>query len=489
MRLAWFSPLPPDRSGIAAYSAEALSALPGAWMVECFVDGPPAALLPLTPARACRSAFDFPRLHGQAPYDLVVYQLGNAGCHDYMWPYLVRYPGLVVLHDAQMHHSRAASLIRRGREDDYRAEFAFCPPEAPPEVTEFVVNGLQGSPYYLWPLRRIPLAASRAVAVHCDWLARELQDEAPDTPIAVIRMGTRPHDPSRRARVVGGPVGRAATAGPTLAAFGGLTHEKRIPQVLRAFGRTLEVAPGARLILVGETRDHYDVEGDLRSLGLAGRVTVTGYVPDADLDAWLDAADVCLCLRWPTSRETSASWLRCLAAGKPTVITDLAHTIDVPSLDPRTWQVQHASTQTASVAAPPRRGDAVAVAIDILDEDHSLELALRRLAVDAELRRTLGANARAWWQRHHTLAHMAEDYVVAVELARSTPAVPTARASLPAHLTDAGLSTLNALLAETGVGAIPGFEDLVAGPVGEKGAVRNSGRSRIGNPDSRPAAS
>ena len=37
------------------------------------------------------------------------------------------------------------------------------------------------------------------------------------------------------------------------------------------------------------------------------------------------AADICACLRWPTNRETSASWLRCLAAGRPTIVTDLAH--------------------------------------------------------------------------------------------------------------------------------------------------------------------
>ena len=81
------------------------------------------------------------------------------------------YPGLVVLHDAQLHHSRAASLIRRGRETDYRAEFAFSHPGAPASLAEFVVNGLQGSPYYLWPHRRVPLAAARAVAVHNAWLA------------------------------------------------------------------------------------------------------------------------------------------------------------------------------------------------------------------------------------------------------------------------------------------------------------------------------
>ena len=49
-----------------------------------------------------------------------------------MWPYLFRYPGLVVLHDAHLHHARAWSLLRRKRHEAYRAEFEFNHPEAPP---------------------------------------------------------------------------------------------------------------------------------------------------------------------------------------------------------------------------------------------------------------------------------------------------------------------------------------------------------------------
>ena len=57
-----------------------------------------------------------------------------------MWPYLVRYPGLVVLHDAQLHQARAQALIRQHREDDYRAEFAYCHPEASPGMADLVVG-------------------------------------------------------------------------------------------------------------------------------------------------------------------------------------------------------------------------------------------------------------------------------------------------------------------------------------------------------------
>ena len=90
--------------------------------IDVFVDEAVARVAPGT-----RSAHDFVWRHRQEPYDLTVYQVGNSSHHDYLWPYLFRYPGLTVLHDAHLHHARAAALLRTLRADDYRAEFA-CEP-------------------------------------------------------------------------------------------------------------------------------------------------------------------------------------------------------------------------------------------------------------------------------------------------------------------------------------------------------------------------
>src|SRR5688572_13064545 len=109
MRIAWFSPMPPGRSGIAAYSAELLSLLrPRYEAIDVFVDR--------NPARSedhVFSAHDVVWRQRRNPYDVTVFHLGNASCHDYMWAYLFRYPGLVVLHDAQLHQARALWLTRR----------------------------------------------------------------------------------------------------------------------------------------------------------------------------------------------------------------------------------------------------------------------------------------------------------------------------------------------------------------------------------------
>jgi hypothetical protein len=94
MRLAVFSPLPPVKSGIADYTAELLGHLGERHQVEVFV----ASRDELARWPAGRAAFtaqtahDFVWAAARTPFDLVVYQMGNAWCHDYIWPYLLPIP-------------------------------------------------------------------------------------------------------------------------------------------------------------------------------------------------------------------------------------------------------------------------------------------------------------------------------------------------------------------------------------------------------------
>src|SRR5437667_12718480 len=108
IRIAWFSPLPPVRSGIATYSAELLPRLGPEFDVDCFIDctcetgersswrTPTSgasvggrrlaeALSSTTEPQApvVFDAHDFGRKQQPAPYDLGVYPPGNAPCHDH----------------------------------------------------------------------------------------------------------------------------------------------------------------------------------------------------------------------------------------------------------------------------------------------------------------------------------------------------------------------------------------------------------------------
>jgi len=447
MRLAWFTPLPPERSGISAYSAELLPMLTDRFSIDVYCDAPPAAAPAGTRAF---DAHDFVWRHDQQAYDLAVYQLGNATCHDYIWPYLFRYPGLVVLHDGQLHHARARLLLQQGRYADYRAEFKHNHPDVRQGVADLGIVRLLGSLHYLWPMLRSVVESARLVAVHSPGLAADLAAKFPDRPIAELRMGVPARVPTVAAADLRSRYGVPAGA-VVFAAFGRVTPEKRISQILQALAALGDQHPPIHLWLVGEAAPYYDALAEARTLGIADRVTMTGFVNDDELAGHLSAADVCLCLRWPTARETSASWLRCLAAGKPTVTTDLVHTVEVPSLDPRTWKPQVAPRpcEDGPDAGPV---EPICVSLDILDEDHSLRLALRRLTQDAPLRVLLGRRAHEYWQRNHTLPRMTEDYESLIDRALAAP-VPTPE--LPTHLRPTGLQHALAVADEGGFAGDP----------------------------------
>jgi glycosyltransferase involved in cell wall biosynthesis len=430
MRVAWFSPLPPDTSGIAAYSADVLELLDNpnhGYSIDRFVDRPPGSSGPRSdpPDRAVFDAHDFVWKQQRAPYDLIVYQLGNARWHDYMWAYMVAYPGLVVLHDIRVHHARARYLLKHERSDDYRREFRYNHPDAPPGVEEYAVEGLSGSIYYFWSMLPTVLRTARLVAVHNLPTAADLRGENPGLRVDTIRMGVPPSLTSEALT----PDGRETVrrhmhirdAATVFLAFGHVTVEKRIEPILQALAALVANGGDAHLMLVGQTTGLPSLPALIERQGLAGRVHVTGYVADDRVPGHLAAADACLCLRWPTAGETSASWLRALAAGKPTVVTRLAHLADVPTLDATTWRRSHTSH------AP------VAISVDLLDEEAGLLRAMSALDADGHLRHDLSRAGRAYWSREHTIDLMAEDYR---RVMRDAATLPAPRVEgLPSHFT------------------------------------------------------
>jgi glycosyltransferase involved in cell wall biosynthesis len=460
-RLAWFTPWPPQHSGIAGRSAELVPLLAQrGYALDVFVDEQDpllASALGRAPSDAPRagdvrvqSAHDFVWRQLRGQYDLAVYQLGNSRLHEFIWPYLFRWPGLVVLHDARLHHARGRALLRHQRFDDYRAEFAWNHPDVSIDGAELGVKGFNGAYYYQWPMIRGVLEAARGVATHASGALAELREAAPDRLIDYIALGEGPDpfDVASARRTFSARHGLDSNV-VVFGVFWALTGEKRVPQILRAFAATRAWSPDARLLLVGRADVQLGLDLHISSLGLGDSVLVIDDdVDDATFDAAIASVDVSLNLRWPTSLETSGPWLRSLALGRASVIVDLAHQAHLPVLDPRTWHRHHPSGDLDTRAD----ARAIAVAIDPLDEDHSLRLAMRRLATDAELRDRLGREARRYWEVEHTIGRMADDYArtIAKVIARSTPSttMPRRLRPSPTEFTEALLTPFDLALPE-----------------------------------------
>jgi glycosyltransferase involved in cell wall biosynthesis len=279
---------------------------------------------------------------------------------------------------------------------------------------------------------------ARTTAVHARGAAEALIEQFPGRPIEYLTLGEGQDDlPTDEDRMKTRRELGLSANGVAFGLFGGLTAEKRLPEVLRAFRACLAVQPAARLLLAGRADPSVDWRGLSRAAGVEAAVMFVGVLEDDAFDRAIAAVDVSLNLRWPTALETSGPWLRALAAGRATVVMDLAHQTHVPSVDPRTWQPTLPSASTAPIT----------VAIDVLDEAHSLGVAFRRLATDPALREALGSAGRRYWERHHRLARMRDEYL---DLIARTAVQPAFRTPVPPGLGYDPLAHTRALVAEFG---------------------------------------
>ncbi len=422
MRISFFSPLPPAPTGIADYSADVLALLAGRHDVVAVHDQDEveAARVPCAVERVDA----FARRHPGAG-DAAVYQLGNGPGHDFIYPWLARAPGLLVLHDLVLHHARARmflaapealayaaephSAARRAAAQSvigaYEAELAYSYPRHGRVLADAHLGTVGDLLPYAYPLFRIPVESARVTGVHNAYMAQAVAEEVPGARVARLVMPVAPAAVSTadvaalRARL-GLQPGELVVA-----SFGLLTREKRIETVARALARAAVAVPGIRLLLAGLVPDLPALERMLERLGVRARTVVTGRVPLAELPAHMAAADIVVHLRYPTARETSAALLRVLAQGRPAIVPDLDNLDEVPP-------------------------DAV-VKVDVADEEGEVTRAILRLAAAPELRQRLGARALQFARAVHAPERCLESYEAALAETVRAPA-PPAR-SWPAH--------------------------------------------------------
>ncbi|HEV3020814.1 MAG TPA: glycosyltransferase family 1 protein, partial [Pirellulales bacterium] len=99
-RLAFFSPLPPQQSGIAEYAANLLGELGERYTIDLYHGPDVAPQLCQGPKEfGCRDYRTFARHQAVLNYARVLYHMGNSCHHGFVYDTLARFPGVVVLHD------------------------------------------------------------------------------------------------------------------------------------------------------------------------------------------------------------------------------------------------------------------------------------------------------------------------------------------------------------------------------------------------------
>ena len=123
MKVAVFTPLNPARSGISDYSESLLPEMAKHLDLTVFIDdGYEANGFPPEAGIAIRNH----REYRPEDFDETLYQFGNTPYHVYVYDALLRHPGVILLHEANLHHLLADVTIKRGDWDGYMREVA-CP--------------------------------------------------------------------------------------------------------------------------------------------------------------------------------------------------------------------------------------------------------------------------------------------------------------------------------------------------------------------------
>ncbi|MEA5513691.1 glycosyltransferase [Nodularia sp. UHCC 0506] len=337
-QIAFFSPFPPAKSGIADYSQDLLPSLSKHYDLDLYHDGSYSPDVSVNDNLFLHSQFE-DRLQLQE-YEGIIYQIGNSSYHSYMYFQIMRYTGISVLHDYYLgglinymdaHCPEFGVHLSKEMEHSYGKDRAT-------EILNLLQTGslnihekLPEAGIYI--NRRI-FTRSIGVVLHSRW-AYELaireftndNDYIVHIPQLVPKFTSKEKSGRDERQNLGIPDDSFV-----ISTFGFISSTKRPLQILHAFKKYHTNQPNAYLVFVGGTDylGSINIENEVSNLNLQGHVKVTGYVNMLDFYRYIEVSDICLNLRFPFKGESSASLLRILSVGKPTIVTDIGSFSDFP---------------------------------------------------------------------------------------------------------------------------------------------------------------
>jgi hypothetical protein len=287
MKLAFLSPLPPARTGVAHYAS---------------------MVLPALQKRADVTAFGSLDGYRAGDFEAAIYQLGNNPHHEFVYGEAMRNPGVAVLHDVVLHHLIVEMTIARGDVESYVEAMRANHGEAGAAWARGRAIGLHYElANFLMPASIELARRSKAVIVHNRWAADWLASFGVETPVIVA---PHPYEPMpapppalRRHRTIG--------------FLGFLTSAKRGEIVQEALRIARVRDPTLELLIVGEAAPNIDLP-------------TTGYVPDEEFAHYFSRVDRLVNLRYPSAGETSGTLIRAFAAGKAVAVSDYAQFAELP---------------------------------------------------------------------------------------------------------------------------------------------------------------
>lgn len=334
-------------------------------------------------------------------YDAFVVNLGDHyGHHGAAIPALLRFPALVVFHDAFLANLFNGWVVAGGGGaavgPALSAVYGAAEAEAPGPFLLPLEEMAARRPMLEW------FAAFAAGAVvHADHYAERARSACPG-PVDVIPLAYEgfPLPPPRE-------IGREVV----VATIGHVNPNKRVADMLRAMADSEPLRERVRYRLIGpvEPSQRAALDGLARSLGVP-EPEFTGWVEDAEMARQLAGTDAICCLRNPVLEGASASLILAMRSGRPVLVSDHGPYADVPD----------------GLVLKCRPG---AEATDV-------RLHLEALLADPAPARAMAERARAYAEATFTASGYAERLLDHVD--RVTETLPAVRAAMAMGRTLAG---------------------------------------------------
>lgn len=391
MKIAYFSPVSPQKSGIADYSEkEVLPYLSEYADIDIFVDdGVSPSNKFIQEKFKALSYKEYIKKNRQ--YDMALYHMGNNDLHEYIYKTLIKYPGICVFHDIYLHGFLWSTTIARKDQARYVEEFRYCYGEQGEAIAK---NAITGGiyPEFDYPLIKRMIDNSVGIICHSEFaVGKVLSEGSPlsmckiDQPItsSSILKNSLSEDKDQLKQKLG-----LGNKHPIITSFGFISGHKRYHILLNAFKEFLIDQPNSTLILIGD--DLVGIDKLISDLELKKHVIKTGYISYKMLVQYLTVSDFCVNLRYPTAGETSRSVLQLMAAEKPVIVSNVGWFSEIPD------------------------NCCLKIDVDSYEEEILLE-SMRLLASEDKVRKQIGKNAREYVQNKHDPKKVAKYYYQFIE--------------------------------------------------------------------------
>jgi len=382
MRIAYFSPLNPVKSGISDYSEEIIPFLAEYFDLDLFID---PSWEPEN--RELKRRFNIIPFDAKgfdlSQYDEIIYHMGNDyKAHKFIYESLERYPGIVVLHDLVLQGFYAERYDETGDFDSYKNLLIQYYGEEGRQIAEKIRLKL---PNQIWeseravdyPLNEEILEAAKALIVHSNFVKDKVSVKT-NKPLVKIHHHGHIQKEFDREKVRKDLDVKDDEI--LILSAGFVNKNKRYQSILSALSEIKEFK--FKYLIAGKDR-----AGLLKNYleGHELSIIKLGHLPIGKLEEVISASDICINLRYPTMGESSGSLLRMMGYGKPTLVTDYGSYVEFPDY--------------CTLKVSPD-----------MDEKEMIKRMILALALDKDFRISLGREAKNFVERECSIKRCAQEY-------------------------------------------------------------------------------